>query len=523
MASLIGWLAYDGARTSTGAAVATGTAWFFQPGTTATQVTVFSDEDGLAAITQPVTLDAGGRATVFTMTPCRVEVQDADGVTVLATDRTNTVTAAEVEIENLGATGTDLTTGAQVAGGRTDLDAFITSLYASFGAPDGQVLVNGVPTNVGDAVAGTTAVWFNVTASPYNADSTGVLDSTSGIQAAINACEENGGGTVYFPAGTYKLDSSVASGLAITSSQVRLLGDGPSASTIVAYQTGGYALAVTGASLTVQDLGIATSGSGRTVSIAAADTHFLHCGITIANASGGIAFSTGAARPLFSQCGILNSSTGASFAIASGTPSTLVTGGALTFTSNSAGAQITSATSCDFRMIGVVISNTGSATPQLLSSSLNIGMLIGCVLSGTMTIGSPSLYVDAGSVFGSQQTPPASALYQSQRREHLYTRTSTSANAYVADATGYKFHEVVCSNAAMTFSANGTPAVTTGTNELVIRYKNTNAGAVTPAFSANFYGSSVSVASGSGAGWLFFYEHTLGRWVQVGAPVAYAS
>lgn len=50
---------------------------------------------------------------------------------------------------------------------------------------------------------------FVVTDSPYSADSTGVNDSTPAIQNAINDCYEAGGGTVWIPAGTYKVTDTI--------------------------------------------------------------------------------------------------------------------------------------------------------------------------------------------------------------------------------------------------------------------------------------------------------------------------
>lgn len=69
--------------------------------------------------------------------------------------------------------------------------------------------------------------WLDITASPYNADPTGNSDSTSGIQAALNQVAANGGGTMYVPAGNYK----ITSGLTYNSSTGLLItGDGPQAS-----------------------------------------------------------------------------------------------------------------------------------------------------------------------------------------------------------------------------------------------------------------------------------------------------
>ncbi|MES2697695.1 MAG: glycosyl hydrolase family 28-related protein [Verrucomicrobiota bacterium] len=67
---------------------------------------------------------------------------------------------------------------------------------------------------------------FNVTS--YGADPTGTSDSTSAIQAAINAAGSAGGGVVYMPAGTFKVAPSGANtyALLITSNNIVLRGAG---------------------------------------------------------------------------------------------------------------------------------------------------------------------------------------------------------------------------------------------------------------------------------------------------------
>ena len=50
---------------------------------------------------------------------------------------------------------------------------------------------------------------YVVTESPYNADPSGWGDSTAAIQKAINDCAASGGGTVFMPAGRYRLTGSV--------------------------------------------------------------------------------------------------------------------------------------------------------------------------------------------------------------------------------------------------------------------------------------------------------------------------
>ncbi len=62
----------------------------------------------------------------------------------------------------------------------------------------------------------------------FNADSTGGLDATTAMQAAIDAAAKEGGGTVYIPPGTFRCDGV----LSIQSGAIVLRGDGPSKSRI---------------------------------------------------------------------------------------------------------------------------------------------------------------------------------------------------------------------------------------------------------------------------------------------------
>ena len=62
----------------------------------------------------------------------------------------------------------------------------------------------------------------------YGADETGGSDSTPAIQSAIDAVAVAGGGVVYLPEGTYRVDGL----LSVTQSGTVIRGDGPSATRI---------------------------------------------------------------------------------------------------------------------------------------------------------------------------------------------------------------------------------------------------------------------------------------------------
>lgn len=70
---------------------------------------------------------------------------------------------------------------------------------------------------------------LDVTKPPYNADNTGKESATSAIQTAINDAGRAGGGTVYLPAGTYRITfpyGGMSAALIVTYSNVVLQGDG---------------------------------------------------------------------------------------------------------------------------------------------------------------------------------------------------------------------------------------------------------------------------------------------------------
>src|SRR5512135_2973419 len=77
------------------------------------------------------------------------------------------------------------------------------------------------------------SVTISVTAAPYHADPTGVVDSTAAINAAIAAAAP--GDTVFFPTGTYKIsvtDSTSSGPSLVLKSGVTLQGNGQANSII---------------------------------------------------------------------------------------------------------------------------------------------------------------------------------------------------------------------------------------------------------------------------------------------------
>jgi hypothetical protein len=94
---------------------------------------------------------------------------------------------------------------------------------------------------------------IDVTESTYGADKTGAADATAAIQAAINACQTAGGGTVYLPIGTYKIAST--SGVIVSKPGCNFIGNSRMG-TIISAVNGGPGV-------TIQMNPFVSTGAGR--------------------------------------------------------------------------------------------------------------------------------------------------------------------------------------------------------------------------------------------------------------------
>ena len=94
---------------------------------------------------------------------------------------------------------------------------------------DGSDWIGYQPVSPGVARSAQDKMRDTVSVKDFGAVGDGVANDTAAIQAAINYAGSTGGGTVYFPAGDYKISST----LTITANNVYLRGAGRDASTIV--------------------------------------------------------------------------------------------------------------------------------------------------------------------------------------------------------------------------------------------------------------------------------------------------
>lgn len=194
MAQLLDWLAYAGARTSAGAPASSGAIWFYQAGGGTTLATVYSDVGGTVVSSNPVTLDAGGRAVVYVTSPVRAVIQDATGADVMDADQADVNRAETLQLANAGWSD-------------TYLDASLTKIYQSTGGIDGQYQEST------GATARTIRAKFaelSISVKDFGAKGDGLTVDTTAIQAAINRVKFLGGGIVYLPPGNYLIDQALS-------------------------------------------------------------------------------------------------------------------------------------------------------------------------------------------------------------------------------------------------------------------------------------------------------------------------
>ena len=157
---------------------------------TLTLATGLEDENG-SPLSNPFTADSSAKVAFYA----------PDGlydITVVGNGRTVTIRAQFVSVD-----------GASV-------------LRADLAAPGGSALVGFQQSGTG-AVARTAQDKLREverTPQDYGAVATGLVDDSAAIQKAINAVAANGGGTVKFPAGAYKIDAGVT-----LASNVKLIGE----------------------------------------------------------------------------------------------------------------------------------------------------------------------------------------------------------------------------------------------------------------------------------------------------------
>lgn len=136
-----------------GAVLAGGFLFTYAAGTTTPQAT-YQDANGSAANTNPVVLDAAGRANVWLAAlTYKIVAQDANGVTQWTQDNVSAVSLAELQANNSFASIS--VTGNATVGGNLEVDGTLT---AASGEYTGTLTVDGNLTAASAAVTGNASV-----------------------------------------------------------------------------------------------------------------------------------------------------------------------------------------------------------------------------------------------------------------------------------------------------------------------------------------------------------------------------
>lgn len=194
---------------------------------TSTRATYYTDFEGTASVTPvaSVALDSRGGLVAYVNELVNCVCKNAAGTTI----RTFVAGAKGqgTEVVSTSFTGTPYAGGGSAVSQPTTLSSVLDLWTTNAGAPDWKVLVGGVATTLQSALGSLGVLFFSVKDPAYGATGDGSTDDTSAVQAAINAASAAGGGTVFFPAGTYR----IVAGLTVAAG-VSLLGAGPGASRI---------------------------------------------------------------------------------------------------------------------------------------------------------------------------------------------------------------------------------------------------------------------------------------------------
>ena len=161
--------------------------------------------------------------------------------------------------------------GDYVVRGGTNMTGGLTNNIRFFGrfVGDGSALTN-LPSTHTNFLAPTN-IFVNVKAAPFNALGNDVADDRPAIQAAINAARDAGGGTVFFPAGIYRISETPSPansyGLLVSRTNIHLLGSGMGATVIkwldAEDASDGAVIFITGNNHTFENITVDGNKTGR--------------------------------------------------------------------------------------------------------------------------------------------------------------------------------------------------------------------------------------------------------------------
>lgn len=495
------------------AGCAGGSVLVYQRGTVIA-ATLYTGQDATGGTTGTAgvhTLDANAAIIRYTTEPLDITARDSAGATVRSfTFQGN---AGNLEVKQSGFN----------SGNATNLGVVLAAEYTSSGATDHKVLYNGAETLLQDAITAVNAKIFNVKSTAYAAVGNGVNDDTAEIQAAITACAAAGGGTVFFPPGTYLISGA----LTIGNAGVRLQGSGRSASYLKQSSTTANWVTITASgpsfeslsfTTTVAAAGICISSSGLLVTVI--DCEFSGTG-------------TGAQ---FSGCGALigcthTPGTTTAYAATSGNGLLQVIGGSLfTHTSSTANGQFVASSSggtliASGLRVQVSGSTSGTLSVFYYESAVCIasGVVLGNSGGATVTVyngATAGALREHGTYLGSTPntllaaSPATSANTVQSATRDLETVTTVVAGTSYTPSINFKRHNVTHTSGASMVINNPASTMPTGWT-IVVYYQNNSGGSITPTFGAGFNkGTVTAVANGSRSIW-YFEAMTAGAYYEV--------
>lgn len=190
-----------GIRDTAGAVVASAKVRFYQPGTLVEQ-TVYQDAACASPYTQPVTCNAGGQASVYTLEPVRM----------IAKDSTETTTYYD-DLPNLNRHDAIYITHASFnSGAETTLENVLTTAATSLGTDLQYKESSG-------ATARNYSSWLqevHVSAEDFAVVADGTTDDRAKLQNAIDEASALGGVPVYLPEGTMAISAALVVPLGVS-------------------------------------------------------------------------------------------------------------------------------------------------------------------------------------------------------------------------------------------------------------------------------------------------------------------
>jgi hypothetical protein len=288
-----------GIRDTTGAVVASGKARFYLPGTT-TPTNIYSDDVCTAAITQPLTLNAGGQyISAYALEATRMVVKDSTETTTYYDGLVNVNRHDAVYVTSSAING----------GAETTLEAVLGTASTSFGSGfQYKVTSTGTARNVVSVISERC-----VSVKDFGAAGDGVTNDYAACQATIDYVAGLGGGIVFFPVGTYLINT----GLSNVTVGVSFLGCGQTLSIIKNGSTSNTALtynvgSAVNAKAFLRDFGVtaSTTSSGSAIVVSNGDRIEI-TGVSVALHRTGID-TTAVTAPIVTRCVVLSTDDNAS-------------------------------------------------------------------------------------------------------------------------------------------------------------------------------------------------------------------